>query len=164
MHRLGRLDEAIKRYWQTNDEPNCAYNLGLALLQKQEWEESILALRHAFFSNIYITPLLVNLPVSAQEIWHGTNLAEPTYAREYVEENMVLWSRASKALDFLKRLWTDSTIKAELKEFLEIRRGLAKTDDVIGRTLLVTRSDQICSPSRLQSNNSEITARVIAAG
>jgi hypothetical protein len=42
--------------------------------------------------------------------WHGTNMAEPEYAEDYVTEYGSWWEREERPLAFLRAVWSSEVL------------------------------------------------------
>jgi hypothetical protein len=59
--------------------------------------------------------------------WHGSSLAEPQYAEDYVNDYRSWWEKQESALGLLRAIWNNGEIQRNLKEFIAIRRAINKS-------------------------------------
>ena len=121
--RAGKLDEASTALDLKGDlDPWSLYDLGLLLLIRQQYMAAATALRHGFIENGYIAEILCGMPRPLPlAIWHGSNLAEPENAEDYVEMFGQLWHRTYGAVAFLRWLHMNSQVMAERAAILQCR-------------------------------------------
>jgi hypothetical protein len=82
--------------------------------------ESIARYRIAILKNIYIAPLLLDVPAPPEQaIWQPSDRAEIGYAREFIESYAVLWDRVPSALRLLREALDDS--QERLDEIVALR-------------------------------------------
>lgn len=66
--------------------PSYFYELGLCFMLRDEWGAAATALRRGFAANPYIAEILGgNSNPAPLAIWHGTSMAEPETACEYIK-------------------------------------------------------------------------------
>ncbi len=109
-----------------------AFHFGWALLHASFGRdaESIARYRSAILKNIYIAPLLLETTVPPdQTLWHPSDRAEITYAREFIESYAVLWDRVPAALRQLREAMDETaeriaeiiTLRAHMFDFQDQR-------------------------------------------
>jgi tetratricopeptide (TPR) repeat protein len=123
-HQMGNLDKAINWYVQNLDDPGNLYNYGLALIQQNELEAAAKTLISAIFENPYIAPMLLKDKLPESDWWHGSNLAEPPYAEDYVSEYGNWWEKEEFALRLLRAIWDHGDVQRTLRDFIAIRRAI----------------------------------------
>ena len=123
-HQMGNLDKAINWYVQNLDDPGNLYNYGLALIQQNELEAAAKTLISAIFENPYIAPMLLKDKLPESDWWHGSNLAEPPYAEDYVSEYGNWWEKEEFALRLLRAIWDHGEVQRTLRDFIAIRRAI----------------------------------------
>ncbi len=155
-HQMGNLEEAAKWYEQSGDEPHNLYNYGLALVQQGKLGEAAKVLIFAVFANPYIAPMLLSDKLPRKDWWHGTNLAEPEYAEDYMMEYGSWWKREEMPLVFLRAVWNSGDIQQNLKDFIATRRAMRKAKTGDERVILARAGDALCSPERVR----ELAARI----
>lgn len=135
---------------QTVLEAECAsyppyhYELALLHLQADRWVPAATALRRGFCANLYIAEALSGLhhpkPLA---IWHGSNLAEPETARDYLGLYGALWTRRPDFPAFVRWLFNHSTVLAERAAITACQEALCWERDFSARGGLVDRHDQL---------------------
>jgi len=149
-HQMGNLEEAANWYERNGDNPHSLYNFGLALIQQDKLEEAAKVLIFAVFGNIYIAPMLLGDRLPKRDWSHGTNLADPEYAEDYLIEYGSWWKREETSLVFLRAVWSSSDIQQSLNDFIAIRRAMKKARTIDERVSLMRASDRLCSPARVR--------------
>ena len=104
-HRLGRLEDALVAYERALDEPGVCYSRALALHQTGRGDKVGAALVYAFASNRYIPPMLLGERWERVDGYHGTNMAEPEWADDYVSAQGDLWRKVPGSAELLRRWW-----------------------------------------------------------
>ena len=123
-HQMGDLNKAIQWYVQNLDDPDNLYNYGLAQIQQNTLEAAARTLISAIFENPYIPPLLLKDKLPESDWWHGSNLAEPPYAEDYVKEYGNWWEKEEFALRPLRAIWDHGGVQRTLRDFIAIRRAI----------------------------------------
>ena len=123
-HQMGNLDKAINWYVQNLDDPDNLYNYGLALIQQNELEAAAKTLISAIFENPYLAPMLLKDKLPESDWWHGSNLAEPPYAEDYVSKYGNWWEKEEFALRLLRAIWDHGEVQRTLRDFIAIRRAI----------------------------------------
>jgi len=149
-HQLGDLEGAIKWYIKTSDDPVCLHNYGLALIQQDSLEKAFRILIHAIHSNPYIVPKLLKVKLPPSDWWHGTNLAEPDYARDYVDDFGSWWKRDKGPLQLLSSVWHFPEVQQRLMDFIATRRAVQKAETGEDRVSLCRAGDKLFSPSAVK--------------
>jgi tetratricopeptide (TPR) repeat protein len=101
---LRSLEEYELNYPDDYCEP--ALLFGKGLVQWRIGVESISseAYRTAMLKNIYIAPLLLDLPLPPTDLWHPNDRSELDYAQDFIQSYATLWDRDPAALRFLREL------------------------------------------------------------
>jgi len=123
-HQMGNLDQAAAWYDRNADDPHNLYNYGLVLIQQNELEIAAEKLIAAIFENPYVAPMLLKDKLPESDWWHGSNLAEPEYAEDYVIEYHSWWQKEESALRLLRAIWDHGEVQRTLKDFIAIRRAI----------------------------------------
>ncbi len=126
-HQMGNLDQAAAWYDRNADDPHNLYNYGLVLIQQNELEMAAEKLIAAIFENPYVAPMLLKDKLPESDWWHGSNLAEPEYAEDYVIEYHSWWEKEESALRLLRAIWVHGEVQRTLKDFIAIRRAINKS-------------------------------------
>jgi tetratricopeptide (TPR) repeat protein len=123
-HQMGNLDKAIKWYVQNLDDPDNLYNYGLALIQQNKMEAAAKTLISAIFENPYVAPMLLKDKLPESDWWHGSNLAEPPYAEDYIRKYGNWWEKEESALMLLRAIWDHGEVQRTLRDFIAVRRAM----------------------------------------
>jgi tetratricopeptide (TPR) repeat protein len=99
---LASIEEYELHYPDDYCEP--ALLLGKGLVQWRVGTEKLAreSYRAAMVKNIYIVPLLLDLPLPPTEIWHPNDRSELSYAQDFLQSYSTLWDRDPAALRFLR--------------------------------------------------------------
>jgi tetratricopeptide (TPR) repeat protein len=120
--------------------PPYHYELALLHLQDAEWMPAATALRRGFCANAYIAEVLCGMAhPTPLPIWHGSNLAEPEAARDYVATYGALWSRRPDFIAFVRWLFQHSRVLSERAAIQACREELFSEREFAARGLLVDR-------------------------
>jgi catechol 2,3-dioxygenase-like lactoylglutathione lyase family enzyme len=123
----------------------------------------VLLLRGGFFENLYIAPLLLGEEFYPQRIWHASPEGEPRAAEEYAKRYGRLWDEEPGALPFLREVWNDSLIRAELRNFINLSKNLLNTGSDAEFADLLREREMFLNPERIKRTQSEILSRLTAA-
>lgn len=119
-HRLNRLEDAIAAYERALEEPGVCHNLALALYQTGREDSVPRAIVRALAANRYIAPMLLGESWTRVPGFHGTNMAEPEWAADYVARAGDLWRRVPGSAELLRGYWNAEPIRRWLEELAEI--------------------------------------------
>jgi tetratricopeptide (TPR) repeat protein len=103
---LKSLSDYEDKYPDDYCEPALLFGKGIALWRSGDEEGAAKAYREAMLKNLYIAPLLLDLPTPSSEIWHPNDRAEPGYAQDFMQSYATLWDRDPAALRFLRETYT----------------------------------------------------------
>ncbi len=88
------------------DDPGALFSRALAHIVGQAEPRALgVALLQAFGANRYVAPMLLGEPWQRLDGFHGSNLAEPECAAEYVEMCADLWREAPTSASVLRFWW-----------------------------------------------------------
>jgi tetratricopeptide (TPR) repeat protein len=155
-HQIGNLEEAVRCYERNGDDPHNLYNYGLALIQQGKLEKAARILITAVFANPYIAPMLLDDKLPKRDWWHGTNLAEPEYAEDYMIEYSSWWEREEAPLFFLRAVWNSREVQRNLKDFIATRKAMKKAKIGDDKLILARAGDALYSPERVRKLASKI--------
>jgi len=126
-----------------NYPPYC-YELALLHILNKDWVTAATALRHGFSTNSYIAEILGgNFHPQRLAIWHGSDIAEPEMAANYIEMYGELWFRSPEALAFVRWLFNHSDIMAERASLMKCSEGLFWEHDFDARKCIIDRQHQL---------------------
>lgn len=159
--RLGDADTA--RRWleaAAPEYPPCRYDLALLQFRERDPAGAATTLRLAFLENLYIAEALLGTAEPIPLIvWHGSNLAEPEVAIDYVRRYGDLWTRTPQALAFLRWLFMHPLALRERAAMMECRSELYCKSDVVKRRNLLDQEDLDRAGITLQSSNALVRPR-----
>jgi tetratricopeptide (TPR) repeat protein len=96
-----------KKYPDDFHEPS--FHFGWAFCASVEGRETVARSKYVegILRNIYIAPMLLEVPEPPKDIWFPNDRAEPSYASEFLQSYAVLWDREPAALRILREVWQD---------------------------------------------------------
>ena len=105
--RVGDNHGAITAFEKClHEEVGCAFGLALARLRALGPTADIgEALLTGFAANRYVAPMLLGEPWGRLDMFHGTNMAEPEWAREVIDAQADLWQAVPGGADLLRFWW-----------------------------------------------------------
>lgn len=117
--------------------PPYHYEAALIEISAGRFVDAATRLRRAFVANNYIAETLCGAANPMKlAIWHGSNLAEPEVAKEYVDAYGDLWRQTPAALQFLRWLHSHPKVAIERAGIFEKKEALFWEREVeIRRTL-----------------------------
>lgn len=122
------FDAYEKNYPRDYAEPSFLFGWALLHAYHGRDAESLARYRAAALKNIYIGPLLLEVATPPeQQLWHPSDRAEATYAREFIESYAVLWDRVPSALRLLREALDD--VSPRLEEIVALRRHMFDFQD-----------------------------------
>jgi tetratricopeptide (TPR) repeat protein len=108
-------------------EPGFFFGWGLALFSSDEESSAVEKYKRGILENIYIAPLLLDLPEPSPELWQYHERGDYSYAIEFVESFGAIWERDAAAGRFLRELYAG--IQSQLDALIDIRRQMADLQD-----------------------------------
>jgi tetratricopeptide (TPR) repeat protein len=101
---LRSLEQYESNYPDDYCEPALLFGKGLVHWRIGVEKTSREAYRTAMLKNIYIAPLLLDLPLPPADIWHPNDRSEFGYAQDFIQSYATLWDRDPAALRFLREI------------------------------------------------------------
>jgi len=135
------------------------FNEALEAFGKADLQSAVVMLRAAFFSNLYIAPLLLGEEYQPLRIWYAGADGEPLAAREYTARYGRLWESRPEAIRFLHEVWNDPSVRAELRAFINLSKNLLSAREADLEERLKERS-RFLNGARLERTQSEILSRL----
>jgi hypothetical protein len=77
--------------------------------------------------NLYLAPLLLDLPEPSPELLQHHQRGDYTYAIEFVDSFGVIWERDAGATRFLRELYV--SLLPQLDALIDVRRQMAEIQD-----------------------------------
>ena len=141
--RTGESDKADRLFAEEADSyPPYHYERALLRFRADNFEDAATSLRQGFVANLYLAEILSGNPEPASlAIWHGSNLAEPETARDYLEHCGDLWRRTPGAIDFVRWLFTHPKVMRERADVLECQHALFWKMDPARRRTIIEEED-----------------------
>jgi tetratricopeptide (TPR) repeat protein len=96
-----------KDYPDDFKEPSFLFGWALSCTLESRETEAREKYIEAILRNIYIAPMLLELPEPPKNIWFPNDRADPNYAAEFIESYAVLWDREPGALRLLREVWQE---------------------------------------------------------
>lgn len=186
--RMGRLEAAIARLAEIDDDPDALYNLGLARLFSRDFVGSVNAFRRGFFANLYLPPMLCERP--ADELPHksGEGRDEPmsdgaddraehptdagthpkgldseAAGHDYVDRCGDFWFGRPLLQDWLDGIRKHPLVEGDIERHLAHLRDLGREGLGAGeRARIEGENTTLRSAERLQATDAKIAADVLA--
>lgn len=108
-------------------EPSLLFGKALALWKTGDEEAAATAYRTGMLKNLYIAPLLLDLPLPPSDIWHPNDRSEVSYAQDFIQSYAVLWDRDASALRFLGEV--HASMANEIAKIVTLRRTMSEWQD-----------------------------------
>jgi tetratricopeptide (TPR) repeat protein len=124
---LKALEEYDRNYPEDYCEPALLFGKGFALWRTGDELVARTPYRTAMLKNLYIAPMLLDLPSPPADIWHPNDRSEVGYAQDFMQSYAILWDRDPAALRFLRELHAELT--HEIEKILALRRTMAEWQD-----------------------------------
>ena len=124
---LKSLADYERNYPDDYCEPALLFGKGLCLWRSGDEAGAAKAYTEAMLKNLYITPLLMDLPTPSQEIWHPNDRAEPGYAQDFMQSYATLWDRDPAALRFLRESYV--AFLPSLEKVIAHRQQMSERQD-----------------------------------
>lgn len=124
--------------------PPYFYELALCHILRDDWVAAATALRRGFSANPYIAEILSGNPSPAPlAIWHGSNLAEPEIALDYMQMYGTLWHNQPDSFAFTRWLFNHPKVLAERAAILEFKEALLWESDGDKREEILRRKAEL---------------------
>ncbi|MEO7495872.1 MAG: hypothetical protein ABIV04_13105 [Massilia sp.] len=115
--------------------PPYSYELALIHMLKENWVAAATALRRGFVANPYIAEMLGgnSNPAPLTGIWHGTSMAMPETADDYIQDCGMLWHTVADSLAFTRWLLNHPKVMMERAAIMECQEVLLWEADSLTR-------------------------------
>ena len=130
----GQIDESqefFAWYQQTypNDleDPGFQFGWALSLADRDEEKEAAHKYRRGMIQNLYLAPLLLDVPEPSPDIWQHNDRGDIQYAVDFLNSFGGVWERDAAAVRFLREVYTDSV--PFLEELIALRRKMVEFQD-----------------------------------
>lgn len=94
-----------KNYPQDYAEPSFIFGAGLMHSFFGREQDAVACYSRAICKNIYIAPLVLELPLPPEMSWQPNDRADPNFARDFVDSYAILWDRVPAARRNLREAW-----------------------------------------------------------
>lgn len=116
-----------QRFVEDLEDPGFCFGWGLALFDSDEEKKSAFQYRRGMVQNLYLAPLLLDLPEPSPEIWQHNERGDLQYAADFVNSFGVLWERDAAAARFLREVYLQEIPR--LERFISLRQNMADFQD-----------------------------------
>lgn len=124
--------------------PPYYYELALCRMLCDDWVAAATALRRGFAANPYIAEILAGNPNPAPlAIWHGTSLALPETALDYMKMYGVLWRQQPDSFAFTRWLFNHPKVLAERAAIMECKETVLWEPDAAVRSVLAVKGQHL---------------------
>src|SRR6202008_2247211 len=130
----GQIDESQEYFsWYQKNYPNDIEDPGfqfvwaLSLVDRDEEKAAAEKYRRGMIQNLYLAPLLLDIPEPAPDIWQHNDRGDIQYAADFLNSFGLIWERDAAAVRFLREVYTDSN--ALLEQLIVLRRKMAEFQD-----------------------------------
>lgn len=141
-------------------DPCELFDRGLELFARGSAEESVAALRGAFFGNLHIAPLLLGMQMETDGIAVPGPNGDAASARQYVRTARTRWQAVAHALRYLRCLWEDPLVRREIRNYGNLCKSFARTLGGARLAEFASEREKFTNPRRIQSMEKEILERV----
>lgn len=124
---LKSFEEYERNYPDDYCEPALLFGKALALWRASEDDKAEAAYRSAMVKNLYITPLLLELPLPPTDIWHPNDRSDLGYAQDFMQSYATLWDRDPASLRFVREFYAD--MGRTLDPIVALRRQMSEWQD-----------------------------------
>jgi tetratricopeptide (TPR) repeat protein len=138
--RVGDNDGAIDAFQRClHEEVGCAFGLALAKLRAVGPTADVgEALLTGFAANRYVAPMLLGETWERLDAFHGTNMAEPEWARDVVAAQADLWHALTRGAELLRFWWGARQVVTWRRRIDEIMVRLKELEPSDERSTLVS--------------------------
>lgn len=120
-------DFYIRTYQNDDAEPAFLFVWGLVLHQQGNEKEAREKYLEGILKNLYIAPLLLELPEVPSQIWQPHHRAELAYAKECLDFYACLWDRDAGALRVLRETWIENS--GRINRLIQLRTAMMEFQD-----------------------------------
>jgi plasmid stability protein len=121
------FDWYAQKFVDDLQDPGFCFGWGLALFDSDEEKSSALRYRRGIRQNLYLAPLLLDLPEPSPEIWQHNERGDLQYAADFVNSFGVLWERDAAASRFLREVYLEEV--PHLEQLIAVRQKMADFQD-----------------------------------
>jgi tetratricopeptide (TPR) repeat protein len=121
------FDWYAHRFVDDLEDPGFYFGWGLTLFDSDEEKRSAFRYRRGMVQNLYLAPLLLDLPEPSPEIWQHNERGDLQYAADFVNSFGVLWERDAAAARFLREVYLEDV--SHLEQLILLRQKMADFQD-----------------------------------
>jgi tetratricopeptide (TPR) repeat protein len=121
------FDWYLQKFADDLEDPGFCFGWGLALFDSDEEKSSAFRYRRGMVQNLYLAPLLLDLPEPSPEIWQHNERGDLQYAADFVNSFGVLWERDAAAARFLREVYLEEV--PHLEQLVSLRQKMADFQD-----------------------------------
>jgi tetratricopeptide (TPR) repeat protein len=121
------FDRYARKFIDDLPDPGLSFAWGLTLFDGDDEKNSALRYRQGIVQNLYIAPLLLDLPEPSPEIWQHNERGDLQYATDFVNSFGVLWERDAAASRFLREVYLAEA--PHLQQLISLRQRMADFQD-----------------------------------
>jgi tetratricopeptide (TPR) repeat protein len=130
----GQIDESQeyfswyqKNYPNDIEDPGFQFAWALSLVDRDEEKAAAEKYRRGMIQNLYLAPMLLDVPEPAPDIWQHNDRGDIQYAADFLNSFGLIWERDAAAVRFLREVYTESG--AMLEQLIALRRKMADFQD-----------------------------------
>ncbi|MBV9390818.1 MAG: hypothetical protein JOY96_02895 [Verrucomicrobia bacterium] len=131
LQQFDNANEFYTWYQQTysGDLEDAGFNFGwgLTLYEFDDEGSAIEKYKRGMVANLFIAPLLLDLPEPAPDIWQHNDRGDLNYALEFVDSFGTVWERDAAATRFLRELYVK--MLPNLDSIVDVRRKMFELQD-----------------------------------
>jgi tetratricopeptide (TPR) repeat protein len=109
------------------EDPGFFFGWALTLFEFDEESSAIDCYKRGMLQNLYLAPLLLDLPEPSPELWQHNQRGDYNYAIEFVDSFGAIWERDAAATRFLRELYV--SLLPLLDALIDVRRQMAELQD-----------------------------------
>src|SRR6202162_1826344 len=106
------------------EDPGFCFGWALTLCAFDDEPRAIERDKRGMLQNIYLAPLLLDLPEPSPELWQHNERGDYSYAVEFVDSFGAIWERDAAATRFLRELYL--SLSAQLDALIDVRRQMTE--------------------------------------
>jgi tetratricopeptide (TPR) repeat protein len=109
------------------EDPGFYFGWALSLCEFDDESSAVERYKRGMLQNIYLAPLLLDLPEPSPELWQHNERGDYSYAAEFVDSFGAIWERDAAATRFLRELYL--SLSPQLEVLIDVRRQMAELQD-----------------------------------
>jgi tetratricopeptide (TPR) repeat protein len=109
------------------EDPGFCFGWALTLFEFDEELSASERYKRGMLQNLYLAPLLLDLPEPSPELWQHNERGDYNYAIDFVDSFGAIWERDASATRFLRELYV--SLLPKLDDLIDVRRQMAELQD-----------------------------------